>query len=356
MIVRTARIFPMLSLRYMYIWSPIILLVFASLLPKPASAQEGFVTCEGTRDNPCDFCHVISTSSNVLDFIITVAVVIVTLMILYAGMKLVTSAGNTEAKEKAKSYLTNAIIGLIIVLTSWLLIDTIMKIIVDQNVSGGDGQTFGVWHEVDCPSQPYVQPVSGNIPPDTVDFETDDPEFDDYPEFDDDYVEPEPELPVQPEGEICYPGCGNDGPVCFDTVTAASTGYNYPGGGGPSEFIDMDASHENMGRPIICGYTLSDFNRSGTCGRGGRFVYVDPGAVSGFSNAASQLGNPTVNSAFRSPPCNSRVGGAARSQHMYGRAFDIAGTNDAQILSACRAAGAGFTQTYSSNFVHCDWR
>lgn len=316
------------------------------LLPTTTQADEhsGFVTCEGTWTDPCSFCHIISTSKNILDFLVIISVVIAVLMLVYAGIRLATSAGNVETKEAAKKYVYNAIIGLVLVLASWLIIDTVMKILMNENISGA-GQKFGVWHEVECPRQPTPQRVSMS-----VDIMTDDHEFDE------DYIEPEPELPVQPAGQICYPGCGNDGPVCFDSVTAASTGYNYPGGGGPSEFIDMDASHENMGRPIICGYTLSDFNRSGTCGRGGRFVYVDPGAVSGFSNAASQLGNPTVNSAFRSPPCNSRVGGAARSQHMYGRAFDIAGTNDAQILSACRAAGAGFTQTYSSNFVHCDWR
>ena len=326
-------------------------LVLLLSLPTTTSAQfQSFVQCDGTGIRrgsdtpriPCDFCYIVSMAKAIVDFLIVATILITIIVIVVAGIRLVISRGNEQAMEAAKQYLTNAVVGLILVLASWLVIDTVMKILVNQNVSSG-GASLGVWHEITCGSQPV--PVEGRY---TIDLQTDTGGLDPV------YVEPAPEVPAQPAGQICYPGCGSQ--VCFQAVTLESTGYNYAGAA-PSRFIDVDDPQNNTSQQIICGYTLNDFNRSGTCGRGGRYVYVDPSAVTRFQSAASRLGNPRVNSSFRSPPCNSQVGGARQSQHMQGKAFDIASTNDTATVNACRAAGATFTQTYSgSNFVHCDWR
>lgn len=66
------------------------------------------------------------------------------------GFGLVTSGGNPEAKNEAKSKLVNALIGIIIVLASWLLIDTVMRGLLS---SGTDQITgYGPWSEVKCGS------------------------------------------------------------------------------------------------------------------------------------------------------------------------------------------------------------
>lgn len=319
--------------------SKILILSVSYFLPIVIFAQEGFVTCSGLD---CQFCHLVSTGQNVLNWLVLILTVVAGLLFAYAGLTLVTSGGNRSAQEKARNIFNNVIIGYLIVLAGWLLVDTSLKMLGNQALFA-EGGAIGPWNRVVCTNQPRPGDITWDI---RTDVGTLDPN----------YSESAPDIPPQADGQICYPGCGSSGPVCFDAVSAASTGYNYPGGG-PSQFIDMDASHPNMGQQIICGYTLSNFNVSNRCGRGGRFVYVDPGAVAGFAQAASALGNPGVNSAFRSPPCNATVGGASRSQHMYGLAFDIQSTNDAATVNACRSAGAGFTQTYAgSNFVHCDWR
>lgn len=70
------------------------------------------------------------------------------------------------------------------------------------------------------------------------------------------------------------------------------------------------------------------------------------------------VGKPMlVNSAYRSPQHNKRVGGAKGSQHLLARAFDIDMTNHdpAAFIEAARACGFTGIGTYPrQNFVHID--
>jgi hypothetical protein len=65
-----------------------------------------------------------------------------------AGFNLVTSSGNVAAKAKAKSMITNAFVGFVIVLASWLLVDLGMKMLVSDD--GDAAVKLGVWNEVEC--------------------------------------------------------------------------------------------------------------------------------------------------------------------------------------------------------------
>ena len=62
-------------------------------------------------------------------------------------------------------------------------------------------------------------------------------------------------------------------------------------------------------------------------------------------------------SAYRSPLHNARVGGAAKSAHKDGIAFDIAlrGHDPEGLTAACRAAGFGSFGRYPT-FLHVDLR
>lgn len=70
------------------------------------------------------------------------------------------------------------------------------------------------------------------------------------------------------------------------------------------------------------------------------------------------LGRPMiVNSAYRSPEHNARVGGATKSQHLSGAAFDISMANHdpESFIRAARQAGFTGIGTYPrSNFIHID--
>lgn len=97
---------------------------------------------------PCDACHFVDLGNNVLKWLIGVLMVIFAIIAAYAGIKLVTSAGNVAAMTDAKSKLINAIIGLIIVLAGWILIDMLMKGLLDGTAGKIEG--FGFWSEIRC--------------------------------------------------------------------------------------------------------------------------------------------------------------------------------------------------------------
>jgi hypothetical protein len=110
------------------------------------SDTEGLVTCSGLD---CDMCSFVGMVEKIIDWLIGIMLVIFAIVTAVAGFRLVISGGNPEAKTKAKEMLTNAFIGIVIVLTAWLLIDTLMRAILPSNgeIKGGP------WSSVQCYGQ-----------------------------------------------------------------------------------------------------------------------------------------------------------------------------------------------------------
>jgi hypothetical protein len=116
----------------------------------------GLVPCGGTGEPTCNSCHVVSLVDSVISWLVLILGTIAAIVIVYAGAKLVTSGGNQRAMEDAKSMITNIIIGYIIVLAGWLIIDFVMKSLIDEG-------EFGVWNEVECTTQQVPQKSDINI-------------------------------------------------------------------------------------------------------------------------------------------------------------------------------------------------
>lgn len=92
--------------------------------------------------------------------------------------------------------------------------------------------------------------------------------------------------------------------------------------------------------------------------RGTGQLLIDEPALDKLQALREFLGKPMiVQSAYRSPEHNRRVGGAKHSQHLYARAFDISMANhDPAIFEeAARAVGfTGFGYYVKQNFMHID--
>lgn len=110
----------------------------------------GLVPCGGPDEEPCQTCHVVSLMSNVINWLIVILGFLAVLVIIYAGIRLVTSAGNTSAMESAKKILTNMIIGYVIVLAGWLIIDYGIKALVNES-------KFGPWNVIECVTQEQIK-------------------------------------------------------------------------------------------------------------------------------------------------------------------------------------------------------
>ena len=101
-----------------------------------------------------------------------------------------------------------------------------------------------------------------------------------------------------------------------------------------------------------------DFSPAEIACRGDSKLLVNDDALDKLQALRTALGKPMiVNSAYRSPEHNRRVGGAKASKHLEGTAFDISMANHdpAAFIAAARKAGFKGIGTYPrSNFVHID--
>lgn len=131
-------------------------------VPFFASAQFTIVPqCGMGNLPPCEFCHFVQLADNIIQFLITIAAIIGALMFAWAGFLMVTARGNVSQVEKGKGIFLNVVIGLVILLTSWLIVDTVMKTLAGS-------QAYGMWRDIQCVSQPTygntAQLVTGTVP------------------------------------------------------------------------------------------------------------------------------------------------------------------------------------------------
>jgi|GEM_PF-787971 len=352
----------------------LVCLCIYAFTPDVVSAQVPLASpCEGTT---CSSCDLVDMGNNLIQWLIGVVTVLFAVVMAIAGFQLVTAGGNPSALQSAKEKFTNGIIGFIIILSAWLLVDTIMKGLV-----GNNGQVNGglFWAEIECWTQTENRTIASSIEIQSQDTEVDGSTSTagaGSSAFSGSYAP----IPGSPAGQICYAGPdqipNSPDDQCFPGVSAAgNSNLQYLDGSflnqgnvdytPPASFITLTPGIIES-NPIISGnLRLCDVTRCDEGARAGNQVYIDPFAVAQLNLVSNNLGGLQVNSGYRSPGYNAALRqrnprAAAHSRHQYGDAFDIAITDNntqSQIQSACYAAGATNVYTYGSgSHVHCDWR
>lgn len=113
--------------------SLVLIAALALLSPSLASAQEGIVpSCDTAGSGSgydCQLADIVVLAQNILTFIIVFAVILAGLLFAYAGLLLATDRGNEQNRRKATSIFWSAIIGLIVVLTAWLIVNTLLSLL-----------------------------------------------------------------------------------------------------------------------------------------------------------------------------------------------------------------------------------
>jgi hypothetical protein len=79
----------------------------------------------GKFEDPCNFNDVMELINNFFDFIVVLSIAISTVSFAVAGFKLLTSGGKSSARDDAKAIFSKTIIGFVIVLSAWLIVNTI---------------------------------------------------------------------------------------------------------------------------------------------------------------------------------------------------------------------------------------
>lgn len=85
--------------------------------------------------------------NNIISLLITLAIVFVApLMIAYSGFLFVVNPVNAAGKEQAKKILTNTVVGIVIALAGWLIVNAVMAVFYNPTAQSENGATkLGVW-------------------------------------------------------------------------------------------------------------------------------------------------------------------------------------------------------------------
>ena len=97
---------------------------------------------------PCGFAGTMQLAQNLMNVGIALGILIMLFVIIYAGVLFLMSPTAPENREKGKSMFTNAIIGFLIIISAWLLIDTVMKTLYNPNATVGGSAKFGPWNTI----------------------------------------------------------------------------------------------------------------------------------------------------------------------------------------------------------------
>ena len=110
------------------------------------------------------------------------------------------------------------------------------------------------------------------------------------------------------------------------------------------------------GKNLTANFKVREF----ACKDGSDVIFISDGLVQVLQAIRSHFGKPvTINSAYRTPAYNKKVGGETYSQHQYGTAADIvvAGVSPAEVASYAETLliGTGGIGVYGT-FTHIDVR
>lgn len=124
-----------------FIFCAVILIFSFSFLHFSPQARAGLVPCgneynnEGTITNPCVWNDLLRLFKIIIDFTIyTLIFPISAAMIIIGGIFIMTAGSSTSRVGKGKEIITAAVVGLLIALLSWLIINTIINILAGDRL------------------------------------------------------------------------------------------------------------------------------------------------------------------------------------------------------------------------------
>ena len=139
-----ATIFSMKLSRGTLVFAVLVLAFLAIPVATHAATLPGAIVpenCSGAdAATKCGVCDVAQLAQNILNTAIYLSVFLSAVLFAWAGWESVTAGGNAEKVGHARSIFTNVVIGLVIMLAGWLVVDTLMKTLTNGS--------FGPWNKV----------------------------------------------------------------------------------------------------------------------------------------------------------------------------------------------------------------
>jgi uncharacterized membrane protein YhdT len=134
------------------LFSLIIVITLSVIFPSFALAQtDGIwkgITCFET--GPCSLCDGIKLLANITDFLATISIILAGGLVIYGGIRILLPPGDAAQNfQNAKKIITMAVFGVIIVLSSWIIVNSVLHILT--------GKPDFPWSEISCTTIPEIQ-------------------------------------------------------------------------------------------------------------------------------------------------------------------------------------------------------
>jgi hypothetical protein len=117
---------------------PVLVLAVISVIafsPLLASAAIFELPCEGVKKDAnhtedCNFEQLVELGRRIINAIFYLSIPIAAIVFAWAGSLYLTSAGNESKMKQGKSMFLKVLVGFVVILAAWLLINTILNVLV----------------------------------------------------------------------------------------------------------------------------------------------------------------------------------------------------------------------------------
>jgi len=137
-------------------FSPAVSFAQTDTLLSPGKNYRGFIPECAAKYGDCSLCDIVNYAIDIMRWMVRFVGIAVFIMVLYGGITLLISQGKSEQTETGRTIIKNSLIGLLIVLCAWTLVNVIIGVLGGKSPSEiGKGTTAGlfssqqVWNE--CP-------------------------------------------------------------------------------------------------------------------------------------------------------------------------------------------------------------
>jgi len=107
----------------------------------PSAQAAGLIPCSGTDCKPC---HILVLIVNLVNFMLkSIVAPLAGLMFLVGGIMIVSDGGSGNRMKKGKEIIKNTLIGAVIALSAWVIVNTLI-------MAFGSNQISSNWWSVQC--------------------------------------------------------------------------------------------------------------------------------------------------------------------------------------------------------------
>lgn len=122
-------------------------------------ATSGVTTVTSAPDYGC----VLQVIENLIKFAVTFGVILCIIWIAYAGFSLMVSGGSPEARSQGKTRLVNALVGIIVLLSAWLIVNFVMGILYNGSFGDWNGILAGSGSDTCIQAHTPVAITAGSV-------------------------------------------------------------------------------------------------------------------------------------------------------------------------------------------------